>query len=467
MTHSSAEDITSRPERKSAHAMRVLGIFLVVFLGLQLLFFLCNVCAAALPKGPIIQHLEESQNSPLMNRVFEYDIKLMGTPITYDNNRFLESMAKQDSYDGDIVKSSILSSIEYTMPDGSSHMSYYRYWHGWQLPAFLCLTFGPITLFAGLIALIALCASTFFVNELRHYLGWLPSIAFFIVSFCATGILFNFMGDLLMALSIFVLLGCCAVILHLGRRRGQHALSSRRGGYDVALGCFVGGCLFCYLDFFTIPSFAIALAVFSSLVASRIMLSSLKKGVLLFFKFTLLFLLGFLGTWIAKWALAACYLGVSSVASEVISETSLWTNSLLTGQFDSRMYETNPRLFALVISFESVFMHDFLSNWNWAGVVSCLVTIVLVVVCLGRLIWIRVRKQSLAMCSGTWALLATSLFPPLYTLLAYHHVLWHLNIFGYKPWAFTLGCICCVALYVAMNRGVPKRRSARAGSEKA
>lgn len=122
---------TTYGERHSSrrNALRVVLVVLL-FIALQFVFLLSNVIADSLPKEPIEIHLEESHDSILLSRVFDYDQSILGSRVSYDNNRFIEAMVHQDTYGGDVLQSSILNGIDYTVPDRSFHVEYYRYWHG-------------------------------------------------------------------------------------------------------------------------------------------------------------------------------------------------------------------------------------------------------------------------------------------------------------------------------------------------
>ena len=70
----------------------------VAFVVCQLVFLLTNLASAALPKGPIIEHLKQSAGSALMTRVFEYHDYFLGNRITYVDNRLITSLAEQKQY---------------------------------------------------------------------------------------------------------------------------------------------------------------------------------------------------------------------------------------------------------------------------------------------------------------------------------------------------------------------------------
>lgn len=417
---------------------RVLAVAMA-FIALQLIFLLCNIAAVALPKEPILMHLAESQDSPLLSRVFDYGHEMLGSHVTYDNNRFIEALARQDTFGGDLLESTALNGIDYTMPDSNIHGNYYRYWHGWQLFAFLCLTFGTIDFLALVIAVFAMASSLLFLSELRHYVGWPAAIAFSITSLFATNIIGNFMGDLLLCLSITSLLFFCALILRFARTRRRCDL------FATGALCLFAGAVFCYLDFFTIPAFAIALTVFSCLLASNILESGFGRGVRLLCLFTLLFLVGFVGTWITKWLLASIYLGWGFVLSDILSETTLWAVQSGEAASGALPLHAGTRLYAVAASFGRMLIKSLEFDLNWAGAICCLSSLLFAVIAVALILKGGGRVH---FAGGLWALLGTSLFPPAFAFLAYSHTLFHLGIFGYKSWAFTLGCISCVAIMI-------------------
>lgn len=428
---------------------------LAVFVGLQGLFFLGSVAASALPKEPILQHLEESADDPLLSQVFRYDAVLFGSSVSFDNNRFIEAFARQDPFDGDAVKASILDRVVYTMPEGQDVVDYYRYWHGWQLPVFLVLLVGDAGLLSLCLGLLALGAAAFFLVELHHYAGWVPAAAFTGVAFFSTNILGNFLGDLLLALSVSAVVLCAAFALRVGRKGSA---SARARVLDAL--CLASGCLFCYLDFFTVPAFALGLAVFSSMVARGVLDRDFKTGLLLCLRFALIFGAAFVGTWMCKWLLASCYLGLAGVLAEVAGETSLWSQGESVVPPGYGWLEDHPRLYALYASFRGVMRGDMAArgaSWNAAGLAAAGVVAAGFVLMLWTLIVSKARHRSVGLTGGAWSVLLPSVFVPAYIMFSYHHVLFHLNIFGYKSWAFVLASAAFFCLYV-WRQGFSRRR---------
>lgn len=466
MTEQASNPVSTTPfsrEGRCKSILKRLGVLFLIFASLQALFLLCNLAATALPKEPIVAHLEESKDNPLLSRCFEYDHQLLGGSICYDNNRFIQAMAEEDTYGGDILKASVLSNVVYTFPGSDSQYVYYRYWHGWELLAFVCLTFGDINLFAVVLALITFLSSAFFINQLRHYLGWAPSLVFFFITFFATNIFINFIGDMLLSLSIFSLVAVCGLILKVGRCTPNKQLNNEEDIQDtgtlrenmpfrITCICFIGGCLFCYLDFFTIPSFAIGLTVFSCLIASGVQNTQLKKGLSLFLKFSITFLAGFVFTWAMKWVLAACFLGAAYVVKDVFGEVGMWAGENESVNPDGRLFKLCPQLYALYVSLRRVvIIIDAQNKMLLVGVACLLITFVLLIALF--IYWVR-RRRSVATQGwngGLWALALTALYPPLYAMFAYSHTIWHLGIFGYKPWSFTFGCLSCIAVYLLLS----------------
>lgn len=421
-------------------------VLIAILIGLQVVFFICNICAAALPKDTIEQHIDSSDNS-VLTQYFYYGDATFGSNVSYDNNRFIEAFAKQDEFDGDVIKESVVNKVEYTLPDSVHTIEYFRYWHGWQLPVFLCLMIGNLDFLAVILGLYALATVCFFIWNLRYYSGWIPALGFALICFFSTNILGNFVGDLLLCLSITTLTLFCGLSLYFGRKHEGDI-------YRQDIICLIDASVFCYLDFLTVPSYAIALYVFCAMIASGALNGGFKQAFKLFVRFTIIFLIGFCATWISKWLVASVYLGFGAVLSNIFGEIGIWTADAPSQEGELPLADRFPRLFAIKQSFVYVSkapLEDRQFQFNIAGIAAVVITmlILLAVIIEG----IRSRRLKSISVRNSLALLLPLLFIPIATMVMYHHVLWHIGIFGYKPWAFVLADIAFVGLYVLCSSG--------------
>lgn len=427
--------------RWDSMAGRILAIALA-FLCLQGVFFLSNLASAALPKESVNANLAASADDDLLAKQFSYDSTLFGSSVSFDNNRFIEAFANQYDFDGDVLMASIINRIDYSMPDSVASVDYFRYWHGWQLPVFLVLSVGRIGLLSLVLGILAWGGVAFFLIELHRYAGWLPAIAFTSIALFSTNLIGNFKGDFLLCLSMTVVVICAAFILRAGRRANEASLR-----IDVL--CMASGCFFCFFDFFTIPAFALAFIVFASMVASGALEKGFKESVLLMMRFVVLFAIGFVGTWACKWLLASVYLGIGAVLANVLGETAMWSQS----------GEGGGRLYAIRQSLRAVLKNDCeqrASVWNPAGIAACVVVLACFVLACIAAVQSRAKggKTRILVSGGTWSLLVLSLAIPIYVAFSHIHVLFHLDIFGYKSWAFVLADVAffCSYAFIA-NRG--------------
>lgn len=437
---------------------------MILFFALQFVFIACNYVAECFPREPMAEHLEQSADNKLIKRIFKYKYHIYGSSATYDNNRFLKSMINKDEYGGDKLKASILDGIDYD----DKHFEYYRYWHGWQLPAFICLSIGTIDVFAGFVGVVVVASTIWFVMELRKYLGWIAAIIFSAIAFFGTNLFGNFMGDLLLALSVFAVVAFCAAMLHIGGK-GKHQR------YRLDALCLASGSVFCFLDFFTVPSFVVALVAFSVLVACNVMNLGIKESLILFVRASILFVLGFALTWIVKWLSAAYYLGFEHVVNNITGETQFWTAenqkvSPLKGlpEFGD-MFTSDPRLYSVLVSFLSVFTDYRVAEKIQInkiviplGILFC-ASVLLAVISLIRSRLVRDTKSAVSgkhlatqaheteSIKGVWKLLLPAFYVPAYAYIAFAHTIWHFGIFGYKPWSFFFADIAAVALLIAAN----------------
>lgn len=432
-----------RVSRNELRIWQRAGVIFLIFIALQALFFLSSVCASSLPKDAILQHIEDSQGSSL-TQYFDYGQTILGSNVSFDNNRFIESFAEQDDYDGDVFKASALNLIDDTMPGIELSFEYFRYWHGWRLPIFLLLMIGNLSFVSMVLGLFALGSALFFLFQLRRYIGWIPAIVFSLVAFFSTNIIGNFMGDMLLSLSISTIVLFCTISLKVGS-------NPNKGIFWQDCICFTSACLFCFLDFFTIPSYAIAMAVLSGMLASGCLKGSFKQGFLLFIRFAFIFLIGFVLTWASKWAFAACYMGISPVIANITGEVNLWSSSTTDGPaiaFRDRF----PSIFALVASGAQVLVSsspDRIVKWNIAGIIGFAVFLVGLVLIVVSLFQRKKLKERIA--NGAWSMLLPAAFIPLAIILISHHTIFHIGIFGYKPWAFFLADIACVGFYMFLR----------------
>lgn len=83
--------------------------------------------------------------------------------------------------------------------------------------------------------------------------------------------------------------------------------------------------MYYFLDFLTVPAAVLALTVFCALLASGATRDVPARLLLLrFVAFTLAFMVGFVLTWAAKWALAAAVMGIDAVDRSVVFSSRGW-----------------------------------------------------------------------------------------------------------------------------------------------
>lgn len=151
---------------------------------------------------------------------------------------------------------------------------------------------------AGLVAaLVALLVG------LARATGLWSSVAFGL-PLVVTSALFTVFASVPHALSWTVILGTGAVMMRLGRR----------GVFFIAAAALLGGSLFAYVDLLTTPPSAFMVVLIGVLALSWAPLQALK----LMSVAGLCWVWGYLGTWIAKWAVSGAILGFGTVRDNVL-----------------------------------------------------------------------------------------------------------------------------------------------------
>lgn len=208
-----------------------------------MLFCLLLAAVNSLDRAVVERGIAASAESPLLTRVYSYDHRVLGTPIAYDNNRFIVEIAHQGEA-GTLLGTAITAEIADVDRDGTvTEFSYFRYWHGLQVLTTACLALGSIS-------------------------------------------------------AVQVAVGVLAV---------------------------AAGAVYCFLDFLTVPAAVLPLTVFCALLASGATRDVPARLLLLrFVAFTLAFMVGFVLTWAAKWALAAAVMGIDTVARSVVFSSRGW-----------------------------------------------------------------------------------------------------------------------------------------------
>lgn len=458
---------TSQPSRVRRYCKNTF-IALALLLCMQTIFFSLNLASAALPREPIQAHIEESMDDPVFANIYDYEKNILGSRVSYDNNRYIISIAEQDQYDS-LAKTSLLTTIEdYDFYDIHSHYSYWRYWHGWQFLTNLCLLIGPVSFLVVVVFVLCLTSTIFFLIQLKHYVGAIPACVFVLIAFFSTNIFGNFMGDILLAIAVFALVGCCGLLLKLGRSSSPYKIKL------ICLTMIFSGGLFCYLDFLSIPAFVLTLAVTSGLIAIDCTHLSFKKAFAWFVGFSALFMLGYLFTWASKWILVAIFADPDLVFSNVTSEIDLWINGATytvncTGWY-AVVYDISPRLYALVVSLKTMFL---LNTENGtlnsvlsypAGVIAFVLFIAICIYLIVEMVRARSERRSRAQLSDSNKVLTVKslfsktailylpcLFVPVYIALMANHTIFHVAIFGYKSWAIVFALLSALFLWTAIQ----------------
>lgn len=425
---------------KLGKAQKRILIAFALLVGIQAVFVACNLCAASLPREAMASHIEQSQDDPVLTRGYDYSYKLAGSRVSYDNNRYLTSVALQHEQ-GSVFDTAMTTVIEDTHEDGTKFVwPYFRYWHGWQLLTDVCFMIGPIQVVEVVAGFLALGSLILLTVGMRRYLGWIPSLAFVAVAFFSTNIFCNFVGDILLSLSVSTVTFCSAAILLLGRARSDRRL------FYISLACLLTGAVYCFIDFLTIPAFALALVVLCALLASDAIHLSGWGFCQRFLAFTLLFVGGFAFTWCAKWLLAVIPLGLDYVLANVTGEVSLWTGPSASEEVtaaQTMLVALKEKLWPIVLS-ARVLVGD-----NPAGILGVAVTVLSVLGAGIACVRAKLGKKSLAeVFPASLFLIVPAAFVLLYLFIMGAHAIWHMNIFGYKSWSIVLGLIACASLYL-------------------
>ena len=343
------------PEAKtSSERARFVLTCALILVALQAAFVGSNVLANMLPRDQLAARAEEAWESPLLSRRYEFEHRVATVPIAYDNNRFIAQIAEQQDF-GDPLTTSVRASIVDHPASGEEFpFEYFRYWHGWQLLTNLGLLVGGIPAIQVIVFVLLFGSAGWFTYELSRRMGAVAGVVFSAVFFVPTGLIFNFVADLTLGISLSSAVFVSAAILRCARKRaadGDRDAVRRR----VCILALMGGALFNYLDFLTIPAAALSLVVFSAMVALDRAEDSFSRRIATMLMLALSFGVGFLFTWASKWLAAALVMGPSYVLENVTSEMGAWTQGRSDlpfpywPQWRQDVYNLSPQLFALVV----------------------------------------------------------------------------------------------------------------------
>ena len=417
-------------ERQTATVGRRTLMLLILLLGLQVVFAGIVTLASALPREPIEAHLAASESDALLNGYFDYSKNFMGSHECHDNNRYIVDIALQDDQ-GNAFSTAMTASITDVDWTGlPKHYQYFRYWHGWQLLTNLCLEIGGIQVVAVVVFMLEAAAAVWLFLEMRRRIGNWPAAIFVFVLSASTGLIWGFASDLLLGISFATIMASCASALFAGRHF--------EGMFPIAVVALIGGAVFNFLDFYTVPALAIAAVTYCCGI------TKLDDGTKGFLKTAAVcagaFLLGFAFTWISKWAFAGFVLGFREVFADVIGEAGLWTAGGVTAFEGHRMWaliQIAPRLYPIFASLAVAAMCP-------AGITAAILCVVLLVRC-----GVKGGRKAL----GHVLLLSLPLlFVPLFCMLANVHAIEHTSIFTFRLWAATFAILCCSAMIARQNR---------------
>ena len=424
-------------------------LFLVA---LQCIFIAGITAAASLPRDILQQRAAEANSSPLITNIYSYDNELLGIPIAYDNNRFIPLIALQ-TWHGNPFDTAVKASVNDTQKDGAViSQDYYRYWHGWQAittPLFFIGGMDAVSVGVGLLTAVAILC---FIILLRRRIGTPLAATFSVVAFLSSNLALNFLGDLTLGISFSASVCLCALVLLIGMRARRGNMDSDWLVRQISLTVLTSGAIYCYLDFLTIPAAVLALTVFSALLAAENYIDdSIGRVMRLVFRFTLMYILGFMVTWLCKWLLAAYVMGSESVMSNILSEMTLWTrgggHSALP-QPDwpvvlQQLYLFSPQLFALIVPL------GYMTLSSWLMAVAFLVTVVLACICAIKLCR-NISGSTRAQAARTLMLGIPALFVPLYTLVMSTHAIVHIPVFSSRGWSIFFA-ICLISIIKALS----------------
>ncbi len=433
--------------KKIAHLNRprfVLACFLVL-LALQVIFLASNVAANMLPHDALVARAEEAWSSPMLSRRYNFEYRIASVPIAYDNNRFISQIAEQQVFDNPLVTAVRANIIDHPASGNPTQFDYFRYWHGWQLLTNVGLLIGGIQAIQAIVFVLLIGSAAWLTYELSRRMGIGAGTAFSLVFFVPTGLIFNFAADLTLGISLSSAVFSSAAILCCARRcsEGSDRDDLRRRACVIAL---IGGALFNYLDFLTIPAAAVALVVFSGSLALDRPGDATRRRIMTMVLLALSFGAGFLFTWAFKWVLAAAVMGGSYVVENVVNEMSLWTNQSVDlpfpywPQWQQDLYNFCPQLFTLVVP-----LYDICSRSPLMAItVGATAALFLFE---GARSLIRSRAGNAAPL--TWKRILTlaipALFIPLYAIVMKSHAAYHIPVFSSRIWsaffAIALGLI--------------------------
>ncbi len=397
--------------RKSA--LKTLLSCLAIFAALQVLFTGMATLAAALPREAIEENLAESADDPLLNGYFDYSGSLMGSRECHDNNRYIASIARQDALSGPLEAAAINGIDDFDHTGAEQHWNYFRYWHGWSLLTNACLEIGGVRLVSLAVAAIELLALALLAREVRRELGTLSAALLAAALALSTGLFWSFLSDITLGISFAAL---CASLAGVVRMRGRPA--------EAAL---IAGCIYNFFDFCTVPALAVAMCSFCAALPRRGagVRAVLAAGAIGAAAFSV----GYIGTWLSKWALAACYLGVGEVVANVGGETQMWASSGFS-TFEGHKYwpiiKAIPHLYPIAASLAVAVA----TPAGAAFAIASIGTLAFTFAKLGA----RETLRALAPCAGCLVI-------PLFCMAANVHAIEHTSIFTFRLWAAPAACM--------------------------
>lgn len=425
--------------------------FLLMFLGYVLVLLVCqltfvalNTAAQTLPRETIARHIDDSEESPIFQRIFNHDYKVMGSTVSYDNNRYIKSIASQKEYATSFETFVRATIIDYFKDGAPYTFDYFRYWHGWQLLTNLSFTFGDVLVLQTLVFLLTALSVALFLVNMKHYIGWSASVLFALLAFFSTNIFGNFLGDITLSISVFSSVFFCAAILFVGRTEWRNKT------YVVGLLCLIAGAVFNFLDFLTVPAFILALVVFCAMLALKDPSQGWRSSFKFFALCSLSFLAGFAFTWITKWLLMAAVMGLPEVISNITYETGRWTITDTASLSDNHvkwLFDMMPRVYPIIASAGVVILG------NPAGVLALVATVGLILYCALTIARAKRRcgyrlsesnKSNLFLCLPV-------VFVFLYYVVMNMHASFHLLVFSYKPWGIVFAILACMSLVIARD----------------
>ncbi|WP_143757930.1 hypothetical protein [Collinsella sp. An2] len=423
---------------------------------LQALFTASNIAASSLPRATLTARAEDAWESPLLSRRYSYDHRILTAPVSYDNNRFIPQIAEQHDA-GNPFATSVQARIDDRNPDGSTTtFDYFRYWHGWQLLTDLGLLAGGIPGVQAIVFVLLIGSIAWFTYELSCHMGTIASLVFAATAFLATGFAYNFAADLTLGISSASVIVASALVLRAGHISRSGPLETRRLLCLIAL---ASGAIYCFLDFLTIPAAMLALFVFSGTVALDRPDTPVRTRITTIALLTAAFLVGFLVTWVAKWALAAITLGPEEVMHNVLNEMGVWTSEH--GElprpdwaaWQQSFYLLSPQLFALIVPLG----YMVLNSPVLAIAVIATVTLLIIENVQGRTSKARHASTPALSWGRLFTLALPMAFIPLYTLVMSTHAVVHIPVFSCRIWSIFFA----IALGLLIWRATPASRGSK------